>query len=329
VSNVREILILGSGAAGYTAGIYAARAQRRPLILGGIQVGGQLTITTEVENYPGFATGIQGPELMEAMKTQAIHQGAEVVEFASAEKVDFSRRPFRVWTDEGTMYEARAVIVATGATAKLLGIEGEDKYMGYGVSACATCDGTFFKDRRTVVVGGGDTALEEATYLSRLLKEVVVVHRRETLRASKAMQERALRDPKVRFVWDHEVTEVLGNDKPSVTGVKLRNVKTGEIMVHPTDSLFVAIGHKPNTDFLAGQLPMDSRGYLKIESGSTRTQIPGIFAAGDVADPLYRQAVTAAGTGCMSAIDAEHFLAAEDHKKRSPEAAASGARSGH
>jgi thioredoxin reductase (NADPH) len=325
VSNVRDIIILGSGAAGYTAGIYAARAQRHPLLLGGIQVGGQLTITTEVENYPGFAHGIQGPELMEAMKAQAIHQGVEVIEFTSAEKVDFSNRPFRVWTDEGTLYEARAVIVATGASAKLLGLESENKYMGFGVSACATCDGTFFKDKRTVVVGGGDTALEEATYLSRLLKEVVVVHRRDELRASKAMQDRAFHDPKLRFVWDSEVIEVLGDDKPSVTGVKLRNLKTGEITVHPTDSLFVAIGHKPNTDFLAGQLPMDSRGYLKVEPGSTRTQVPGVFAAGDVADPLYRQAVTAAGSGCMAAIDAEHFLAAEDHKRATREAATSGA----
>jgi thioredoxin reductase (NADPH) len=221
------------------------------------------------------------------------------------------------------------VIVATGASAKLLGIESETKYMGYGVSACATCDGSFFKNRRTVVVGGGDTALEEATYLSRLLKEVVVVHRRDELRASKAMQERAFHDPKIRFVWDSEVIEVLGDEKPTVTGVKLRNLKTGEIKVHPTDSLFVAIGHKPNTDFLAGQLPMDSRGYLKVEPGSTRTQIPGVFAAGDVADPFYRQAVTAAGSGCMAAIDAEHFLATEDHQKASREAAASGARSAH
>jgi thioredoxin reductase (NADPH) len=326
VSKVRDILILGSGAAGYTAGIYAARANRHPLILGGLQVGGQLTITTDVENYPGFAKGIQGPELMEAMKAQAIHQGAEVVEFAGAERVDFSRRPFRVWTDEGTEYEARAVIVATGASAKLLGIESENRLMGYGVSACATCDGTLFKGKRTVVVGGGDTAIEEATYLSRLLSEVVVVHRRDELRASKAMQERAFRDPKLRFVWDHEVVEILGDDKPTVTGVKIKNVKTGETTIHPTDSVFVAIGHKPNTDFLAGQLPMDSRGYLKVEAGSTKTKVPGVFAAGDVADPFYRQAVTAAGSGCMAAIDAEHFLAAEDHKKERREAAtASGA----
>jgi thioredoxin reductase (NADPH) len=329
VSAVRDILILGSGAAGYTAGIYAARSERRPLLLGGIQSGGQLSITTEVENYPGFAHGIQGPELMEAMKQQALNQGVEIVEFASAERVDFSRRPLQVWSDEGTHYEARAVIVATGASAKLLGIESETKYMGYGVSACATCDGSFFRDRRTVVVGGGDTALEEATYLARLLKEVVVVHRRNELRASKAMQERAFQNPKIRFLWDSEVVEVLGDEKPSVTGVKVRNLKTGETRLHPTDSLFVAIGHKPNTDFLAGQLPMDSRGYLKVEPGSTCTKIPGVFAAGDVADPFYRQAVTAAGSGCMAAIDAEHFLAAEDHAKASREAAASGARSAH
>ena len=311
--NVRDVLILGSGAAGYTAGIYAARANRKPLLLSGHQVGGQLTITTGVENFPGFASGIEGPALMEAMKTQALHQGVEIVDLTRAERVDFSRRPFRVWTDDGAVHEARAVIVATGASAKLLGIPSEGRLMGYGVSACATCDGPLFKGRRAVVVGGGDTAIEEATYLSRLLSEVVVVHRRHELRASKAMQERALRDPKLRFVWDSEVAEILGGDKPVVTGVKLRNVKTGALTEHPTDSVFIAIGHQPNTDFLAGQLPMDGRGYLKVEPGSTRTMVPGVFAAGDVADPIYRQAVTAAGSGCMAAIDAEHFLVAEEH----------------
>ena len=324
MSTVHDVLILGSGAAGYTAGIYAARASRKPVLLSGYQAGGQMTITTEVENYPGFRDAIMGPELMEAMKDQALRQGVTMVQ-KEVERVDLSRRPFRVWADDGTLHEARALIVATGASAMLLGLESESRLMGYGVSACATCDGPFFKGRRAVVVGGGDTALEEATYLSRLLSEVVVVHRRDALRASKAMQERAFKDPKIRFVWDTEIAEVLGNDKPLVTGVKLRHLKTGAVTEHPTDAVFVAIGHKPNTDFLAGQLPMDGRGYLKVEPGTARTKIPGVFAAGDVADPIYRQAVTAAGSGCMAAIDAEHFLAAEEHARASEPAVASAA----
>jgi len=323
VSTVHDIMILGSGAAGYTAAIYASRANRHPMLLTGYQPGGQLTITTDVENYPGFREGILGPELMERMRDQAERAGTLFV-MGEATKVDFSSRPFKVWGDDGMLHLARSVIVATGATAKMLGIESESRFMGYGVSACATCDGPLFKGKRAVVVGGGDTALEEATYLSRLLSEVTVVHRRDALRGSKAMQARAFKDPKIRFVWDTELAEVLGSDRPQVTGVKLRNLKTGALTEHPVDAVFVAIGHKPNTDFLAGHLPMDGRGYLKVEPGSTRTTIPGVFAAGDVADPLYRQAVTAAGSGCMAAIDAEHFLAAEDHALSGEPAAAGG-----
>jgi thioredoxin reductase (NADPH) len=325
VSTVHDILILGSGAAGYTAAIYASRANRHPMLLSGYQPGGQLTITTEVENYPGFREGIMGPDLMERMRDQAEKAGTLFVG-SEAARVDFSSRPLKVWGDDGMLHEARAVIVATGASAKMLGLESETRFMGYGVSACATCDGPLFKGKRAVVVGGGDTALEEATYLTRLLSEVTLVHRRDELRGSKAMQARARKDPKIRFVWDSEVVEVVGTDRPQVTAVKLRNLKTGAVSEHPIDAVFVAIGHKPNTDFLAGHLPMDGRGYLKVEPGSTRTAVPGVFAAGDVADSVYRQAVTAAGSGCMAAIDAEHFLAAEDHAAPREPAAASGSR---
>ncbi len=309
---IHDVLILGSGPAGYTAALYAARANLKPLLISGYQPGGQLTITLEVENYPGFRDGILGPELMEIMRDQAARFGTEIVT-AEAERADFSVRPLRVWAD-GKLYEARTVIVATGATAKLIGLPSESKYMGHGVSACATCDGAFFIDRRVMVVGGGDTAMEEANYLSRLCAEVIVVHRRDTLRASKIMQERALKNPKIRFIWDSEVVEVQGTESPNkVTGVRLRNLRTGAASEHPIDGLFIAIGHQPNTAFLKGQLPMDARGYLEVEPGSARTMIPGVFAAGDVADPAYRQAVTAAGTGCMAAIDAERWLEAQGH----------------
>jgi thioredoxin reductase (NADPH) len=312
VTTVHDVLILGAGAAGYTAAIYAARANRHPVLLTGYQPGGQLTITTEVENFPGFRVGIQGPELMEQMRDQAERAGTLFVG-SEAARVDFSSRPFKVWSDDGMLHEARSVIIATGATAKLLGIESETRLMGYGVSACATCDGPFFKNKRAVVVGGGDSAMEEALYLARLCSEVVVVHRRDELRASKIMQERALHNPKIRFVWNSEVLEILGNERPQVTGVKLRDLVTGVVTELATDAVFVAIGHQPNTGFLGGQLPLDERGYLEVESGTARTSIPGVFAAGDVADPVYRQAVTAAGSGCMAAIDAEHFLAHEEH----------------
>jgi thioredoxin reductase (NADPH) len=320
VSSTYDVIILGSGSAGYTAAVYAARANRKPLLIGGPQPGGQLTITSEVENYPGFREAILGPDLMERMRDQAARFGTEMLS-ATVERVDFSRRPFTVWAD-GKEYRAWTVIVATGASAKLTGLPSESKLMGMGVSACATCDGFFFRDKRVVVVGGGDTAMEEATYLTRYCSEVVVVHRRDTLRASKIMQDRARANPKIRFIWDSELVEILDPTKQSVTGVRLRNLKTGAVTEHPTDGVFIAIGHQPNTAFLAGQLPTDARGYLLVKPGGTQTPIPGIFAAGDVVDAVYRQAVTAAGMGCMAAIDAEHLLEAEAHAGHGSDAAA-------
>ena len=325
MSQIHDVIILGSGPAGYTAALYSARAGLKPLLISGYQPGGQLTITTEVENYPGFRESIMGPELMERMRDQAVHHGTELVA-AEAERVDFSARPFKVWAD-GTLYEGKSIIVATGASAKLLGIPSEQKFMGFGVSACATCDGPFYKGRRVMVVGGGDTAMEEATYLTRLCFDVTVVHRREELRASKIMQERAFKNPKIKFIWDSEVAEVLGTDAPQkVSGVKLRNLKTDAISEHPIDGLFIAIGHQPNTAFLKGQLPMDARGYLSIEPGSSRTRIPGVFAAGDVADATYRQAVTAAGMGCIAAMDAERWLHDQAHKAHGESPAAAQAK---
>jgi thioredoxin reductase (NADPH) len=312
---------MGSGPAGYTAALYAARANLKPLLITGHQPGGQLTITTEVENYPGFREAIMGPDLMERMREQAARFGTELI----AEEVatlDVSARPFRVWTDGGMMYQAKTVIVATGASAKLLGIESESKLMGFGVSACATCDGFFFKNKRIFVVGGGDTAMEEASYLTRFSPDVVVVHRRDELRASKIMQERAFKNPRISFMWDSEIVEVLGIEQQKVSGARIKNLKTGSITEHAVDGIFVAIGHQPNTDFLKGVLPMDERGYLIIEQGTSRTSIPGIFAAGDVADPVYRQAVTAAGAGCMAAIDAERWLEAEEHRSHNAASAA-------
>jgi len=323
---IREVVILGSGPAGYTAALYAARANLEPLLIAGHQPGGQLTITTEVENYPGFREPIMGPELMGIMRDQVLRFGTEILQL-NVERVDFSKQPFQVWTDDGQRIEARTVIVATGATAKLLEIPSEVEFMGFGVSACATCDGFFFKNQRVMVVGGGDTAMEEANYLTKYATEVVVVHRRDTLRATKIMQERALRNPKVRFIWNSEVVEILGDPRKKVEGVKLRDTVTGTISEHPINGVFVAIGHEPNTRFLEGQLPMDSRGYLLIEPGTARTSIPGVFAAGDVADSVYRQAVTAAGSGCMAAIEAERWLEAQAHERATrAEAAASTAR---
>ncbi len=313
VSEVREILILGSGPAGYTAAIYASRANLRPLMLAGPQPGGQLTITTEVENYPGFRESIQGPELMDVFRDQALRFGTEI-RFETVTRVDLRHRPFTVWTDADAEYRANAVIIATGASAKLLDIESEKRLMGFGVSACATCDGFFFRGKPIMVVGGGDTAMEEATYLTRFSPSVTVVHRRDSLRASKIMQDRAFSNPKIQFMWDSEIVEVLGEDV--VRGVRIKNHKTGAITEHPIEGLFIAIGHQPNTAYLAGQLPLDDRGYVPVEPGSTRTEIEGVFAAGDVADSVYRQAVTAAGTGCMAAIDAERWLHARHHAEQ-------------
>src|SRR5262250_2370971 len=302
----RKIVIVGSGPAGYTAAIYAARANLAPLMLTGAQFGGQLMLTTLVENYPGFVEGVQGPELMEAMQKQAAHFGAEMINVDVTE-VDFSQRPFVVKTDEQT-FESDTVVIATGASSKLLGLPAESKLMGRGISTCATCDGFFFKDQNIMVVGGGDSALEEALYLSRLGKKVEVVHRRDSLRASKIMQERALKNPKIEFIWDSVVDDVLDPAKNKVTSVRLKNLKTGAVWETPVDGLFVAIGHQPNTAVFKGQLELHSNEYVKITPGTTQTSVPGVFAAGDVADFTYRQAVTAAGTGCMAALEAERYL---------------------
>jgi thioredoxin reductase (NADPH) len=289
--------------------LYTARANLSPVVFEGIQPGGQLTITTEVENYPGFVKGIMGPELMDTMREQAHRFGAQSI-YKVITKVDLTARPFKLWADT-ELYTADSVIVSTGASAKLLDLPSEKEYMGYGVSACATCDGFFFKGLEVVVVGGGDTAVEEATFLTRFATKVTIVHRRDSLRASKIMQAKAEKNPKIAFAWDSVVEEILGkmeNGKKSVTAVKLKNVKTGASSILRTDGVFMGIGHKPNTDLFVGQLDMDSVGYLKTEPHSTRTNIEGVFAAGDVADSVYRQAISAAGTGCMAALDAERWL---------------------
>ncbi len=307
-----RLIILGSGPAGLTAGLYAARANLNPVIFEGIQPGGQLTITTEVENYPGFPDGVMGPALMEQMRKQA-HRFGAVSEFKSITRADLSKRPFRLRADDEE-FTADSVIIATGASAKLLGLPSEREYMGYGVSACATCDGFFFRGLEVVVVGGGDTAIEEASFLSKFARTVTIIHRRDRLRASKVMQERARRNPKIKFLWNTVIEEIVGKEesgRKAVTGVSVRNVVSGALSVVATDGVFMGIGHKPNTDLFAGQLEMDAVGYLKTEGRSTRTNRAGVFAAGDVADSVYRQAISAAGTGCMAAMDAEKFL--EEH----------------
>jgi len=304
MSDVRDIIILGSGPAGLTAAIYAARADLKPLVIEGTQPGGQLTITTDVENYPGFEQPIMGPDLMDVMKKQAARFGTEF-EFATVDRVDLTG-PVKTVVAGERSFRARALILCTGASARWLGIPSEEKLMGHGVSACATCDGFFFRDQVIVVVGGGDTAIEEATFLTKFGSKVYVVHRRDHLRASKAMQDRAFRNPKIEFIWNSVVSEVMGDHK--VSGVKLKDVVTGKERSLDCGGLFVAIGHTPNTSVFRGQLDMDDNGYLVVEAGGTRTNVPGVFAAGDVTDHVYRQAVTAAGLGCMAALDAERYL---------------------
>jgi thioredoxin reductase (NADPH) len=299
-------LIIGSGPAGYTAAIYAARADLKPVIYQGMQPGGQLTITTEVENFPGYPNGITGPEMMEEFKDQAERFGTQV-RYGVVTSVDLSQRPFKVTADDGKTILAETLIIATGASAKWLGMESEKKFMGQGVSGCATCDGFFYRGQDVAIVGGGDTAAEEATYLAKLCKKVFMIHRRDNLRASKAMQHKVLNTTNIEMVWESVPEEVLGDDS-GVTGVRVRNVKTGESRDIPVMGFFVAIGHKPNTEIFQGQLEMDEMCYIKTVSGSTRTSVEGVFACGDVQDHYYRQAVTAAGTGCMAAIEAERFL---------------------
>jgi thioredoxin reductase (NADPH) len=306
-----KVLIIGAGPAGFTAAIYAARANLHPILLAGLQPGGQMTITTDVENYPGFADVIQGPWLMEQMQAQAEHVGTKII-LDLAVQLDFTRRPFVVTGDSGDVYIADAVILATGAQARWLGLPSEDAYRGFGVSACATCDGFFFRDREVVVVGGGNTAVEEALYLTNHASRITLVHRRDTLRAEKILQARLFRNPKIAVIWDSVVEEILGlPEPPEVTGVRLRNIKTGALSEQRCEGVFIAIGHTPVTDLVAGQLPLDAEGYILTRADSTATDIPGVFAAGDVKDKIFRQAVTAAGMGCMAALEAEKFLAAQ------------------
>jgi thioredoxin reductase (NADPH) len=305
-----RVIILGSGPAGYTAAIYAARAMLKPIVIQGSQPGGQMTITTDVENYPGFAEVVQGPWLMEQMQAQAEHVGTELV-MDHISKVDFGRRPFRLEGDSGDRYTCDALIIATGAQARWLGLPSEEAFKGYGVSACATCDGFFFKGKQVAVIGGGNTAVEEALFLTNFASKVTIVHRRDAFRAEKIMQERLFRNPKIEVVWDSALEEVVGTAQTprTVTGIKLKNLKTGAVSERKVDGVFVAIGHAPATELFKGKLEMNASGYLRTAPDSTKTSIPGVFAAGDVKDEVFRQAVTAAGMGCMAALEAERYLA--------------------
>jgi thioredoxin reductase (NADPH) len=307
--DVRNVIVIGSGPAGFTAALYAARANLEPLVLKGLEAGGQLMLTTDVENYPGFVDGILGPELMDQMEKQAARFGAEILP-VHVTRVDLSSRPFGIWAGDQE-WRARTIVIATGATAKWLGVPGEEKLRGRGVSACATCDGFFFRDRELVVVGGGDTAMEEATFLTRFASKVTIVHRRDEFRASKIMQERALANPKIEVIWNAVIEEVLGDD--GVSGVRLRDTATDETRELATDGVFVAIGHSPNTELFRDWLELDPDGYVVVAEPRTSTSIEGVFAAGDVTDRIYRQAVTAAGQGCKGAMDAERLLEAEGH----------------
>jgi thioredoxin reductase (NADPH) len=314
-----KLVIIGSGPAGCTAAIYAARAMLEPILIRGAQAGGQLTITTDVENYPGFAEVIQGPWLMEQMEKQAEHVGTRLVA-DHVTRLDLQQRPFRITCDSGDIYLAEAVVVATGAQARWLDLPSEQKFKGYGVSACATCDGFFYRGKEVLVIGGGNTAVEEALFLTNFASKVTVVHRRSHFRAEKILQDRLFKNPKIEVIWDTVLQDVLGDDNPlKVRGVALRNVKTGAINEKPADGVFIAIGHSPATELVQGQLEMKPAGYVKVAPWSTATSVPGVFAAGDVTDDIYRQAVTAAGMGCMAALEAERFLAAQEERRDAAE----------
>jgi thioredoxin reductase (NADPH) len=306
---MRNVVIIGSGPAGLTAAIYAGRANLSPLLIEGLQAGGQLTLTTDVENYPGFHHAIMGPELIKEMRAQAERFGTEFLQ-GDVSAVDLKRKPFKLTIEGEQAIETRTLIITSGASANMLGVEGERRLLGHGVSTCATCDGFFFRGKELIVVGGGDAAMEEATFLTKFATRVTVVHRRDQLRASKIMQDRARKNPKIGFIWNAAVEEILGD--PLVTGVRLRDLKTGSVTEKPCDGVFVAIGHSPNTKLLAGQLALDENGYIKTHDG-TKTNVPGVFAGGDVQDHVYRQAVTAAGSGCMAAIDCERYLESLGH----------------
>jgi thioredoxin reductase (NADPH) len=314
-----KVVIIGSGPAGYTAAIYAARAMLEPILIQGIQPGGQLTITTDVENYPGFADVIQGPWLMEQMQVQAQHVGTKIVT-DTVTKVELASRPFRLTCDSGDIYLVDALIIATGAQARWLDLPSEQKFKGYGVSACATCDGFFYRNKEVVVIGGGNTAVEEALFLTNFASKVTVVHRRDAFRAEKILQDRLFKNPKIEVIWDSALEDVLGADNPlKVNRVKLKNVKTGTVSERTVDGVFIAIGHSPASELFVGQLQMKPSGYIVTAGHSTATSVPGVFAAGDVTDDIYRQAVTAAGLGCMAALEAEKFLAAHEHDRAAAE----------